>query len=202
MRHVLGSRTRVGSTPPVRRNNGDGRDGQLAAGSSSTDVRLKADPFVRSLIKVAGWLDELVGSRAVGFPLATGNLAAPQERRGAVATRGPALRAGCWWTWTNDACTRDIQDFYAAGQAAGRADGLDPRRHACCTLDSPRGGRAEQSHDPRAPGNPVPRKVMKGGSYLCAPNYCRRYRPAARMAQPIDTAIGHLGFRCVVRFAD
>ena len=33
----------------------------------------------------------------------------------------------------------------------------------------------------------IPRKVMKGGSYLCAPNYCRRYRPAARMAQPVDT---------------
>jgi formylglycine-generating enzyme required for sulfatase activity len=45
----------------------------------------------------------------------------------------------------------------------------------------------------------TPRKVMKGGSYLCAPNYCRRYRPAARMAQPIDTATCHLGFRCVVR---
>jgi len=51
----------------------------------------------------------------------------------------------------------------------------------------------------RTPDNPVARKDMKSGSYLCAPNYCRRYRPAARMAQPIDTAIGHLGFRCVVR---
>jgi formylglycine-generating enzyme required for sulfatase activity len=40
---------------------------------------------------------------------------------------------------------------------------------------------------------------MKGGSYLCAPNYCRRYRPAARMAQPIDTSTCHLGFRCIVR---
>ena len=43
------------------------------------------------------------------------------------------------------------------------------------------------------------RKVMKGGSHLCAPNYCRRYRPAARMAQPIDTATSHLGFRCIIR---
>ena len=41
----------------------------------------------------------------------------------------------------------------------------------------------------------IPRRVMKGGSYLCAPNYCRRYRPAARMAQPIDTSMCHLGFR-------
>jgi formylglycine-generating enzyme len=40
---------------------------------------------------------------------------------------------------------------------------------------------------------------MKGGSHLCAPNYCRRYRPAARMAQPVDTGTSHLGFRCILR---
>jgi formylglycine-generating enzyme required for sulfatase activity len=45
----------------------------------------------------------------------------------------------------------------------------------------------------------IPRKVIKGGSHLCAPNYCRRYRPAARMAQPIDTSTCHVGFRCIVR---
>ena len=45
----------------------------------------------------------------------------------------------------------------------------------------------------------IPRKVIKGGSHLCAPNYCRRYRPAARHAEPIDTSTSHLGFRCVVR---
>ena len=45
----------------------------------------------------------------------------------------------------------------------------------------------------------MPRKVMKGGSFLCAPNYCRRYRPAARMAQPLDTSTCHLRFRCIVR---
>lgn len=45
----------------------------------------------------------------------------------------------------------------------------------------------------------IPRKVLKGGSHLCAPNYCQRYRPAARYAQPIDTTTGHVGFRCVVR---
>jgi formylglycine-generating enzyme required for sulfatase activity len=44
-----------------------------------------------------------------------------------------------------------------------------------------------------------PRKVIKGGSHLCAQNYCRRYRPAARMPQPIDTSTSHLGFRCIVR---
>ena len=62
--------------------------------------------------------------------------------------------------------------------------------HACCTIDNPRG--ADES---AAQG----RKVMKGGSHLCAPNYCRRYRPAARMPQALDTSTSHLGFRCVVR---
>jgi formylglycine-generating enzyme required for sulfatase activity len=57
----------------------------------------------------------------------------------------------------------------------------------------------EASYDPSLPGVEIPRKVMKGGSHLCAPNYCRRYRPAARMAQPVDTSTSHLGFRCIVR---
>ena len=47
------------------------------------------------------------------------------------------------------------------------------------------------------PEERIPRKVTKGGSFLCAANYCRRYRPAARMAQPEDTSTCHLGFRCV-----
>ena len=71
--------------------------------------------------------------------------------------------------------------------------------HACCTLVNPRGAERDASIDPRRQQPPIPRKVMKGGSYLCAPNYCRRYRPAARMAQEIDTSTCHLGFRCIVR---
>jgi formylglycine-generating enzyme required for sulfatase activity len=43
--------------------------------------------------------------------------------------------------------------------------------------------------------------VVKGGSYLCAPNYCLRYRPAARQPQMIDTGMSHIGFRCIVRHA-
>ena len=70
----------------------------------------------------------------------------------------------------------------------------------CCAPTNPRGGKLEESFDPRERIK-IPRKVMKGGSYLCAPNYCRRYRPAARMAQPIDTSTCHLGFRCIVRAA-
>jgi formylglycine-generating enzyme required for sulfatase activity len=70
--------------------------------------------------------------------------------------------------------------------------------HPCCTVDSPRGGSRDASVEPGDPAG-IPRKVMKGGSHLCALNYCRRYRPAARMAQAVDTSTSHLGFRCVVR---
>lgn len=55
------------------------------------------------------------------------------------------------------------------------------------------------------PANPqfhIPRKVLKGGSHLCAPNYCQRYRPAARYPQAIDTSTSHIGFRCIVRESD
>jgi formylglycine-generating enzyme required for sulfatase activity len=45
----------------------------------------------------------------------------------------------------------------------------------------------------------IPCKVLKGGSHLCAPNDCRRYRPAARHAHPVDTSTSHIGFRCVSR---
>ena len=48
-------------------------------------------------------------------------------------------------------------------------------------------------------GETIPRKVIKGGSHLCAPNYCLRYRPAARQFEAVDTSTGHLGFRCVLR---
>jgi formylglycine-generating enzyme required for sulfatase activity len=74
---------------------------------------------------------------------------------------------------------------------------------ACCTIDDPRGGTADRSMDPEdaSKGIRIPRKVIKGGSHLCAENYCRRYRPAARMAQAIDTSTSHVGFRCVVRDA-
>ena len=51
-----------------------------------------------------------------------------------------------------------------------------------------------------APGeSTIPRKVIKGGSHLCAPSYCLRYRPAARQGEAVDTATSHIGFRCIVR---
>jgi formylglycine-generating enzyme required for sulfatase activity len=52
---------------------------------------------------------------------------------------------------------------------------------------------------PEGPGGPGARLVVKGGSHLCAPNYCLRYRPAARQGEALDTSACHIGFRCVLR---
>jgi formylglycine-generating enzyme required for sulfatase activity len=69
----------------------------------------------------------------------------------------------------------------------------------CCVIDDPRGGTHGASLDPGMPGINIGRKVIKGGSHLCAPNYCQRYRPAARAPQMIDSTTSHIGFRCVLR---
>jgi formylglycine-generating enzyme required for sulfatase activity len=88
------------------------------------------------------------------------------------------------WEWTTD--------WYSVGYEAD-AD------KACCIPINPRGGREDASYDPCQPEIKIPRKVLKGGSHLCAPNYCRRYRPAARHPEPVDTSTSHVGFRCVLR---
>jgi sulfatase modifying factor 1 len=61
-----------------------------------------------------------------------------------------------------------------------------------CSAENPRGGPQDASYDPCQPQIKIPRKVIKGGSHLCAPNYCRRYRPAARRAEAVDTSTGHV----------
>jgi formylglycine-generating enzyme len=90
------------------------------------------------------------------------------------------------WEWTTD--------WFAPGHTAG-----DSATPSCCGPDHPRDLAIERSRDPLQPGTPIPRRVVKGGSFLCAPSYCRRYRPAARHPQMIDTGTSHIGFRCVRR---
>ena len=53
----------------------------------------------------------------------------------------------------------------------------------------------------RYAGPTGPSVVIKGGSYLCAPNFCARYRPAARQPQELGLGASHLGFRTVLNAA-
>jgi formylglycine-generating enzyme len=92
--------------------------------------------------------------------------------------------AGNVWEWTDDWFTPQHTDAAPS---------------PCCAPANPRVTSPEQSYHPGQPGAHIPRKVIKGGSHLCAPNYCLRYRPAARQGEPVDTATSHIGFRCIVR---
>jgi len=86
------------------------------------------------------------------------------------------------WEWTSD--------WYSDTHAEPLGDS------GCCGVTK---AAREASIDTNSQHGNVPRKVVKGGSFLCAPSYCRRYRPAARMAQGIDTSTCHMGFRCIMR---
>jgi sulfatase modifying factor 1 len=118
------------------------------------------------------------------------NLASDGYERTSPVTAYPANGYGIQdmignvWEWT---C-----DWYAPRHQS------DPKK-SCCIPDNPRGGDELTSYDPNMPEIRIARKVIKGGSHLCAPNYCRRYRPAARHAEPVDTSTSHVGFRCVTR---
>jgi formylglycine-generating enzyme required for sulfatase activity len=85
------------------------------------------------------------------------------------------------WEWTTD--------FFTPRHP-------DKVEKPCCVPRNPRVASDEESF---AAGEIIPRRVIKGGSHLCAPNYCLRYRPAARQGQALDTSAGHIGFRCIVR---
>jgi formylglycine-generating enzyme required for sulfatase activity len=87
--------------------------------------------------------------------------------------------AGNVWEWTDDY-------FAASGDVA---------ESGCCAPHNPR----VSAPSDLPTGERFPRRVIKGGSHLCAPNYCLRYRPAARQGEAVDTSTSHIGFRCVVR---
>ena len=95
--------------------------------------------------------------------------------------------AGNVWEWTGDWYVERHHEHEVA--------------KSCCTPSSALGcrGDVEASYDPHQPAIRIPRKVLKGGSHLCAPNYCLRFRPAARSPQMVDTGMSHIGFRCIVR---
>src|SRR5512132_1133233 len=92
--------------------------------------------------------------------------------------------AGNVWEWTSD--------FFISGHA-------NAEQHPCCAPRNPRVTSPDKSYGVDGPGAHIPRRVTKGGSHLCAPNYCLRYRPAARQGEAVDTSTAHIGFRCIQR---
>jgi formylglycine-generating enzyme required for sulfatase activity len=88
------------------------------------------------------------------------------------------------WEWTSDFFTPRHPDEVTK---------------SCCVPHNPRATSAADSLAADRPGAHIPRRVVKGGSHLCAENYCLRYRPAARQAEAVDTSTSHIGFRCIVR---
>jgi sulfatase modifying factor 1 len=77
------------------------------------------------------------------------------------------------WEWTASSLTRP---------------GAENLEKSCCV--------------PSEPGGHFARRVVKGGSHLCASNFCLRYRPAARQGESVDTSTCHIGFRCIVRMSE
>ena len=74
------------------------------------------------------------------------------------------------WEWTKDR----FEDPRPSRQCCGPSDAVD---------------------DPHG----IERRAIRGGSHLCAPTYCLRFRPAARQSETVDTSTSHIGFRCVIR---
>jgi formylglycine-generating enzyme len=89
------------------------------------------------------------------------------------------------WEWTVSRWSDDRS-------ASTPQEAVPPVQHSCCAPTAPAVAAAGELHE-------EDRRVTKGGSHLCAPSYCLRYRPAARQGHTVRSSTGHLGFRCIIR---
>jgi formylglycine-generating enzyme len=201
-----------------------GADWRHPRGPNSTIVGREDHPVVHmayaDVEAYASWAGKQIPTEAEWEFAARGGLDAAEYAWGREFMPDGRHMANTWqgdFPWHNSKsdgfeCTSPVGSFPANGY--GLLDMIGnvwewtadwfASRHAqpvscCCAPRNPRGAGRDESYDTCNLAIRIPRKVLKGGSHLCAPNYCRRYRPAARFPQPIDTSTCHVGFRCVVR---
>ena len=202
-----------------------GADWRHPQGAGSTIEGKDEHPVVHvawsDIEAYAKWTGKQIATEAEWEFAARGGLEGAEYAWGADLTPGGRHMANLWqgeFPWQNlaedgFAGTSPVRSFPANGFGLYDMIGNvwewteswyaprhpDEKVKACCIPVNPRGGPKEQSFDPAMPQIRIPRKVTKGGSHLCALNYCRRYRPAARIPQAVDTSTSHLGVRCIVR---
>ena len=182
-----------------------GADWRHPQGPDSSINGLDDHPVVhvayRDAQAYAGWADKVIPTEAEWEYAARGGLEGAEFPWGDEPMSGGSYRANFWqgqFPWQNLASdgyegTSPIGVFppngYGLFDVVGNtwewtSDWYQPHhpvdmQKACCIPHNPRGGAKRDSFDPRQPKIRIPRKVLKGGSHLCAQGYCYRYRPAA-----------------------
>jgi sulfatase modifying factor 1 len=193
-------------------------------GPGSTIVHLSDHPVVQvayaDAAAFAAWAGKTLPNEAEWEYAARGGLAGQTYAWGDTLTPEGRLMANYWpgqFPWQSDIAAGDprtspIGTFppngYGLFDMIGNvwewtddwfsAIAFEPPK-TCCSPPRHRAGQRMDSVDPETPYAAMPRKVVKGGSHLCAANYCERYRPAARHPQCVDSPTSHVGFRCIVR---